>query len=115
MSKYWFGSLGLACAMATQSLSATPLTPGQHNLLQGFLLRSCIKRTPLPDASGDHAEAQVQKYCQCASEHLANTFSSEEVMAVLSGQIKKDDPRGKKRLAEASAACAEYLQPDNAE
>ena len=31
-------------------------------------------------------------------------------MGVLTGQIKKDDPRGKQRMKDASAACAQYLE-----
>lgn len=52
----------------------------------------------------------MQRYCECASEKLASTFTSEEVMGVVTGQIKKDDPRGKQRLKEASAACGQYLE-----
>ncbi|QBJ77320.1 hypothetical protein DKK66_03885 [Aquitalea sp. USM4] len=107
--------VGMACALTASALHATPLTPGQHNLLQGFLMRSCIKRTPASDGASERSDVQIQKYCQCASEHLANTFSSEEVMGVLTGQIRKDDPRGKKRLAEASAACSHHLEASAAD
>ncbi|OWY39149.1 hypothetical protein CEK28_09730 [Xenophilus sp. AP218F] len=96
-------------ALPTLAL-ATPLSPGQHQLLQGFLHRGCVKRTPASDGAGQPSSAQVERYCQCASEKLASTFTSEEVMGVLTGQIKKDDPRGKKRMKEASAACGQYLE-----
>ncbi|WP_131355684.1 MULTISPECIES: hypothetical protein [Aquitalea] len=115
MARYWMNGVGMACALTASALHATPLTPGQHNLLQGFLMRSCIKRTPASDGASERSDVQIQKYCQCASEHLANTFSSEEVMGVLTGQIRKDDPRGKKRLAEASAACSHHLEASAAD
>lgn len=115
MARIWMNGVGVACALTASTLYATPLTPGQHNLLQGFLMRGCLKRTPASDGASEHSDAQVQKYCQCVSEQLASTFSSEEVMGVLSGQIKKDDPRGKKRLADASAACSRHLDASEAE
>ncbi|QEL54199.1 hypothetical protein [Chromobacterium paludis] len=103
---------GLYAALLSGVAAATPLSPGQHQLLQGFLMRGCLKRTPASDGAGLPGNEQVQRYCQCASEKLAGTFSTEEVMGVLSGQIKKDDPRGKKRLKEASAACGQYLETE---
>ncbi|KMN81847.1 hypothetical protein JW897_03260 [Chromobacterium alkanivorans] len=108
MIKRWLTGLGAGLILA--SAGATPLSPGQHSLLQGFLMRGCVKRTPASDGVGQRSSEQVQKYCQCASEHLAGRFSSEEVMGVLTGQIKKDDPRGKQRMKDASAACAQYLE-----
>lgn len=115
MARLWMNGVGMACALTASALYATPLTPGQHNLLQGFLMRGCLKRTPASDGVAEHSDVQVQKYCQCASEHLANTFTSEEVMGVLTGQIRKDDPRGKKRLADASAACSRHLDASSAD
>ncbi|AOZ51708.1 hypothetical protein [Chromobacterium vaccinii] len=105
-----FLQAGLCAALLSGMAAATPLSSGQHQLLQGFLMRSCLKRTPASDGVGQPGNEQVQRYCQCASEKLAGTFSEEDVMGVVTGQIKKDDPRGKQRLKEASAACGQYLE-----
>ncbi|MFB9158095.1 hypothetical protein [Chromobacterium violaceum] len=105
-----FLQAGLCAALFSSVAAATPLSPGQHQLLQGFLMRGCVKRTPASDGVGQPGNEQVQRYCECASEKLASTFTSEEVMGVVTGQIKKDDPRGKQRLKEASAACGQYLE-----
>lgn len=106
---------GFAAAMVLAVVShmalAQALDGSEKQLLQGVLMRGCLKRTPASDGVGQHSSEQVQAYCQCASQHLANDFSKEEVMGVLSGQIKKDDPRGKQKLDKATAACSKYLAP----
>lgn len=108
----WRARWLLCCLVTVVSghAAAASLPPAQNSLLQGALMRGCLKRTPASDGVGMHPADKVNRYCQCASRKLAEDISAEEVMGVLSGQIRKDDPRGKQKMAKAKAACANYLE-----
>ncbi|MDF0605053.1 hypothetical protein HZU77_005215 [Neisseriaceae bacterium TC5R-5] len=105
------GWLLLALCLVASLVQAAALSASQQQLLQGVLLRGCLKRSPADNGFVTEPSAQqLEQFCDCASQHLAPTFSSEEVMGVLTGQIKKDDPRGRQRLKAASTACAQFLE-----